>query len=276
MFRWLRALASLVRGWFGSKADNLHDNPLVMAQSFDNAISSKTATFDQVKTAVGMLVGLKAQKVAKVKSLGERIDTLSRVKAGAGAKLKARATLLVEKCKADGITDKDTVTARLNTDPEYLKHQGAYNDSSSSLAEAQGEFEREEKDLIEYDKRIATHKTQLQTMQRNIKKLQEEKHDAIADTQLAKEMDAVSTALGGITTSGEDKDLEAARKARQRAVGRAAISSELSGTDAAAADAEYAAYATAVESNKELDDLLDLDSMLGGAKEKLEPSKLAE
>ena len=277
MFRLIRSIFSMISGWFGAKADSMQENVHVMSATFDAAINAKSTNFETVKNAVATLVGMKSNKTKEIKNLTEKIEKLSRIKVAAGAKLKQRAQAIVVKCQSEGITDKAQVQSELSKDPEYLKHQGAFNDASSSLSEATEEVARKESELEGFEKKIATHKAQLQQMQRNIRNLSEEKHDAIAQTQLAKEMEAVDAALAGVATTQEDKDLQAARAARDRAVARQEITSELAGNDAQLAEDEYLAYSNAIEANNELDDLIDLDSMLGsGTEAGLNEAKLPE
>ena len=275
MFRLWRAFWAKVQGFFGRKADAMQEDPDVMAATFDRAIDKKEANFGTVKNAVATLVGMKTKKIKEIEELTGKVDKLSKIKAAAQAKLKARAAQIVAECKAAGITDKAAVQQKLAADPEYVKHQGTYNDMSSSLTDSNEDIERKRAKLEDIERKVATHKAQLQQMQRNIENLSETKVDAIAQTQLAKEMEEVDAVLAGVATTQEDKDLQAALAARDRAVARAEVTSELAGNDAQLAEDEYLEYANQIEANSELDALIDLDSMLADGND-LDPAQLPE
>jgi phage shock protein A len=142
-------------------------------------------------------------------------------------------------------------------DAEFVKHSAAFKDASSTLAQLEARIEEKEADLANRQKQIATFKAELQQMQRSQQRLKEEKSEALADVAVAQQMESINNVLAGISEDSTDKDLEAARKARERAKASAEIASELTGNDARAAESEYLTMAAGSQADAELDGLLN-------------------
>jgi hypothetical protein len=237
-------------GIFSGAAEKMQANPNVMAATYDAAIKKRAARFDVVQTAVADQKMLKERRVGEIKTLNDKIDKLAKIKAGAAAMAKR----LTEQLKSQGKTADD-----IKVNPDFLKHMSAYQDASTSLTDAEKLVKEKEVDMEERSTQIANFMAELQQMQRDNQKLREEKTDAIAETQIAKQTESIKRVMAGIASDTTDKDLEAARAARDRAKASAKIISDLAGNDAQVAESAYLQYASNTENADEFAKLVGLD-----------------
>lgn len=258
MFRWFRALWHWFAGIFSGAADNLQTNASVMAATYDAAIAKQGDRFNAVQKAVSDLMALKLKRVDEIKGLNEKIAKLTKIQQGAAAIAKKRVEELKLKLTAEGLTGEALLKA-IQNDPEYIKHMAAFADAGSSLKDAEAQVKEKEQDMHERGELIAKYQAELQQMQRNVQKLSEEKSDAIAQTQIAKQAEAVNRVLAGIAQDTTDKDLEAARKARDRAKASATIMADLTSNDAQVAESTYLKYASDTTQQDEFAKLVGLD-----------------
>jgi len=264
MIRYLRALWYFCTGRFSAAAEALASNEYVMAATYDAAIEKSGNRYQTVRNAVAKLVGIEQERVAKIKLLTEKFEKLEKVKQGAAGKAK----ILAQQLQAQGQT-----IEQIKSNPEYLKHMAAFQNAATSAKDAETEIQQIEAELDNQRKQIAQYKIQLQNMQRSQKDLQEEKNAAIADVAVAKEMQAVNDVLNGVATDTTDKDLDAARKARQHAKASAQITAELAGNDAQLAEDEYLHFAADNDASSEFDALIGLTEEPSG---NFDPAKLPE
>lgn len=250
MFRWLRAWIYKLTGFFGDAADEMQTDRHVMAATYDRSISAQQQRFQTVKTAVAELMGITEDKTTKINELNKRVEHLENVKAGAQGMLQQLINRL--RTQNPGIDSEE-----IKRHPEYIEHSTAYNDADSTQKEVEERISEIEGDLKSRQAQIAQYTAELQQMQRSFSKLKEEKHEAIADVQIAQQAEAVDSVLAGISNDTTDKDLEAAREARKRAKNKAKISSQMAGTDAKSQESQYLQYAQSSKSNSKLDSLLD-------------------
>ena len=82
-------------------------------------------------------------------------------------------------------------------DPEYLKCQAAFKDFSSTLAEKEGRCAELEADIETLEKNVAGHKVQLESLRRELDKISQEKHEAVADMITAKEEKQLADMIAG-------------------------------------------------------------------------------
>ena len=248
MFRWIRALFRGVIGWFGGKADDLASNKHVMSATYDAAIGKGADRFETVRNAIAELMGIEETLKSDIKSLTKQMEEKSKVQTGAKVAMQRRINALRE----EGKTKEE-----IGMDGEFMKHKAAYEDASSTFEQLDARIGEKEASLKERQNQTAKLKIQLQQMQRNQSELKEEKQEALADVAIAQQTEAANNILAGVSTDSTDKDLEGARSARQRAKARANIMTELTGNDAAVAENEYLAMASADSASSELDGLLD-------------------
>jgi len=271
--RWLKAVGYLLTGQIDSARRTLDTNPHVVRAKYDEIIREKTSRIHQYKQAVAGLIAQQENKVQKVKSLTDEIQRLGNLTAGALAK----AQQTVKELQAAGKTKEE-----IQSDEDYMRCLAAYNDFSSTSAEKQGRIEELEGDIADYQKRVADHKVQLQSLLRDLGDLKAEQADAVADMITAKEEKEISDTLAGIAKDGTAQELQRMRQLRQEVKAEARISKELAGTDTRAQEAEFLEYARQGAHSQEFDALIGLaDGIEKGAappaaKEKETPSGLPE
>lgn len=266
MFRWIRAWFHWFGGLFSGAADKMQANPHVMAATYDAAIAKRSARFEVVQHAVADQMVIKEKRVAEINELNGKIAKLQTIQKGAAAMAKK----LTDQLKAQNKTA-DEIKAH----PDFIKHMAAYQDASTSLADAEKQVAEKTQDMTERSTQIANYKAELQQMQRDNAKLIEEKSAAIADTQIAQQTEQVNKVLAGIASDTTDQDLAGARQARDRAKANSKITGELVGNDAKVAESAYLEYASNTEHSDAFAALVGLDSP-APAKENLEPAKLPE
>ena len=167
--KFFRAVWYLATFRMNKASEVLRSNPGVVSATYDRVIADKRDRLIQYKDAIASMIALEETKKGKLETLTEEIEKLSRLKAGAAAK----ARKLVEKYNGDS----DAVKG----DADYAKCQSAFRDFSSTLAEKQARADELEGDIQELMKNLNEHKIQLQSHMRDMEKLREEKHDAVAD-----------------------------------------------------------------------------------------------
>ncbi len=120
---------------------------------------------------------------------------------------------------------------QISADGEVLQYQAAFNDASTTIAEKKGRIVDLEERSERLQGRIDRPLLQAQGIAREVEQLKSEKHETIASVTAAKEIDAVNTALSGVSTSGADDRLAKLRERRDTAEGRAKAATRLAGTD---------------------------------------------
>ncbi len=244
--RYFRALGYLVTGRIDDARRTLSTNPAVVQATYDRVIQEKTARIHQYKEAVGAMIAQEEKKKASLKRLTEDIDRLRKLRDGAAA----MARKVVERHNGD--------QEAIKSDPEYLKCQAAYKDFSSTLSEKETHANELEEDIKGFDSNIAGHKTQLQSLLREIDKIRQEKHQTVAEMLTAKEEKEIADMLTGISKDRTHEELQELRDVRDQAKATARVSREMAGVDTKRSEAEFLEYATASEADTEFDALIGL------------------
>ena len=94
--------------------------------------------------------------------------------------------------------------------------------------------------------------------ERELEKLKEEKHDAVADVLSAREEKQIADMVNGISNDKTAADLQRLREMRQKASASARVSREMAGLDAKRAETEFLEYAQQATSDDEFDALIGL------------------
>jgi chromosome segregation ATPase len=244
--RYFRALGYLLTGRISKATEALNSNPAVISANYDRIIEEKRKRLNQYKDAVSAMIAQEESKKEKLRSITEEITKLEKLKAGAAGKAKS----LVEKYNGDA--------AAVKNDPEYIKCQAAFKDFSSTLAEKTQRAQELENDLQQLVQNVTGHKNQITSLMRELDKIKEEKHDAVADILSANEEKQIADMVTGISNDRTSEELRELREVRQKAAANARISRELAGTDAKRAETEFLEYAQASESDDEFDQLIGI------------------
>ncbi len=244
--RYFRALGYLLVGKVDRARQTLNTNPDVVRATFDNVISEKKKRIHQYKDAVGAMIAQEEKKKGQLERLTEDVQKLQKLRDGAAA----MARKLVEKYNGDAEAVKN--------DPQYAKCQAAFKDFSSTLAEKEDRIASLESDMVELSKNINGHKTQLESLLRELEKIKEEKHATVADLMTAREEKEISDMLVGISNDRTTEELQELRDIRDQAKATARVSREMAGTDVKRSEAEFLEYAERSVADDEFDALIGL------------------
>ncbi|RMF40333.1 MAG: hypothetical protein D6753_11910 [Planctomycetota bacterium] len=244
--KYFRAIWYLMTFRVNKASETLRMNPGVISANYDRIIAEKKARLNQYKDAVSAMIAQEESKKAKLKQLTAEIEKLEKLRAGAAAKAKK----IVEKYQGNA--------EAVKSDPDYIKCQAAYKDFTSTLAEKQQRAQELEEDLKQLVANVNGHKTQIQSLMRDLEKLKEEKHDAVAEVLSATEEKQIADIVTGLSNDRTSEELRELRELRQKASASARISRELAGLDTKRAEEEFIEYATASEADDEFDALIGL------------------
>lgn len=249
--KWFRAIGYLLTFQIDKASETLRMNPGVMSANYDRIIHDKKSRINQYKDAIAAMIAQEESKKQKVRALTEEITRLEKLKSGAAAK----ARKVAEKHNGDPEATRN--------DPEYQKCQAAFKDFSSTLAEKTARVEELEGDLETLMKNVEGHKIQIQSQMRDMEKLKEEKHDAVADVLSASEEQQIADLMTGLSEDRMGEELQELRELRQKASAGARMSRELAGLDVKRAEEEFIEFAQTSEANDEFDQLIGLSESEG-------------
>ncbi|NLE38958.1 MAG: hypothetical protein GX621_13120 [Pirellulaceae bacterium] len=263
--RYFRAIGYLITGRIDQARQTLSANPNVMRATYDQVIRDKTARIHQYKDAVAGMISQEEKKKSQVKSLTEEVKKLESLKAGSAA----MARKLVAKYNGD--------VEAVKQDAEYTRCQTAFRDFSTTLAEKEQRIVDLEGDLETLAKSIGGHKIQIQGLLRELDKIREEKHDAVADVISAREEQQIADMVAGISADRTSQELAELRDLRREMKAKARISREMSGLDTKRDEDEFLSYATENVMTDEFDALIGLTKTEDrGHGESDEPTRIPE
>lgn len=244
--KYIRAVWYLMTFRVDKASETLRMNPGVISANYDRIIKEKKGRLTQYKDAISAMVAQEETKKQKLKTLTEEIQRLEKLKEGAAAKAKKIAA------KHDG----DPVATK--NDPEYLRCQTAFRDFSSTLDEKEARANELESDLEELVKNVSGHQAQIQSLMRDLDKLKEEKHEAVADVLSAREEEQIADMMTGLSNDRTSEELSELRELRQKAKAKARVGRELAGLDTQRAEDDFLEYASSSEAADEFDALIGL------------------
>lgn len=244
--KYFRAVWYLVTFRVDKASETLRLNPGVISANYDRIIDEKRKRLNHYKDAISAMIAQEETKKEKLRSVTEEIGKLEKLRAGAAAKAKK----LVEQYGGDA--------EAVKKDAEYLKCQAAFKDFSSTLAEKQKRATEIDEDLKQLVANVNGHKTQIQSLMRDLDKLKEEKHDAVADVLSSSEEKQIADMMTGLSNDRTSEELRELRELRQKASANARVSRELAGMDTQRAEAEFMEYAQGDQADDEFDALIGL------------------
>ena len=244
--KYMRAVWYLMTFRVDKASETLRMNPGVISANYDRIIREKKDRLNQYKDAIAAMVAQEETKKQKLKSINEEIERLQKLKAGAAAKAKN----IAQKHGNDPVATKN--------DPDYLRCQSAFQDFSSTLDEKEQRAIELESDLELLIKNVSGHQTQIQSLMRDLEKLKEEKHEAVADVLSAREEEQIADMMTGLSNDRTSEELQELRELRQKAGAKARVSRELAGLDVKRAEADFLEYAQNTSANDEFDALIGL------------------
>ena len=244
--KYFRAVWYLMTFCIDKASESLRMNPGVVSVNYDRIIDDKRAQINQYKDAIASMIAQEESKKQKLKVLTEEVQRLEKLKAGAAAK----ARQVAEKYSGDA--------ASTHSDPEYQKCQTAFRDFSTTLTEKQARIAELESDIDQLLANVNRHKLQIQTQMRDLEKLGEEKHDAVATILSAREEQQIADLMTGLSQDRTSEELRELRELRNKASANARVSRELAGLDTKQAEAEFMEFAADSQANDEFDALIGL------------------
>jgi phage shock protein A len=262
--RFFRAIKYLFTGKIDAAADALSANPTVISANYDRIIQEKKNRLNQYKDAISAMIAQEESKKARLRTITEEVQKLEKLKSGAAA----RAKQLVEKYNGDIVAVKN--------DPEYAKCQAAFKDFTSTLVEKQQHATELEEDLKQLVQNVNGHKNQIQSLMRELEKIKEEKHDAVADVLSATEEKQIADMVNGISNDKTSEELQRLRDLRQKASANARISRELAGMDSKRAESEFLEYAQKTAADDEFDALIGLTQEKKSSEPSVNDAKIPE
>lgn len=237
--------------------------PEVIKSSYDEVIREKQKRLTQYQQAVGQLVAQQEKRKNELKNISNDTARFEKLRAGALAK----ANELVAKLKSQNVPEDQILK---NTD--VITCQKAFADFSTSLKNTIDRVASLEKEIGSNETTIGNNKRELESILRDIKNIENEKHQAVADIISAQQQREIANLLSGISSDKTSDTLKELRDLRDTAKAEATVAQELSGTSARQAEEAYAEYAEKNESDSEFTALLGL----GNTTVKTEPVKLPE
>ena len=244
--KYFRAVWYLMTFRVDKASEALRMNPGVISANYDRIIRDKKERLNQYKDAIAAMVAQEETKKQKLRTINEEIERLQKLRAGAAAKAKK----IAQQHNHDPVATKN--------DPDYLKCQSAFQDFSSTLAEKEQRAIELESDLEELVKNVSGHQTHIQSLMRDLEKLKEEKHDAVAVVLSAREEEQIADMMTGLSNDRTSEELHELRELRQKAGAKARVSRELAGLDTKRAEADFLEYAQDHAASDEFDALIGL------------------
>jgi len=244
--KFFRAIGYLFTGRIDDARRSLSADPAVIRATFDQILDEKRKRIAQYKEAVGAMIAQEEKKRDQLKVQSEEVAKLKKLRDGAAA----MARKVVERLGGNAEAVKQ--------DAEYLKCQAAYKDFSSTLQEKENRCSELENDIKQLEASIGNHKSQLESLLRELEKIQQEKQETVADVLTAKEEREVSDLLAGISQDRTNQELQDLRDMRQQAKATARVSRELAGVDTKHSEQEFLDYATRSAADTEFDKLIGL------------------
>lgn len=259
--KYIRAFGYLITFRINKASETLRMNPGVMSANYDRIIQEKRARINQYKDAIASMITQEENKKQKLAALTAEVEKLEKLREGAAAK----ARKIAQKYGGDPVATKN--------DPEYMRCQAAFKDFSSTLAEKQQRAEEIEGDLEDLMKNIEGHKINIQGQMRDLERLAEEKHDAVATVLSATEEKQIADMMTGLAEDRTSEELRELRELRNKAGASARMSREMAGLDTKRAEEEFMQFAQASEANDEFDQLIGLAAKAESTEETPAPER---
>lgn len=257
--RYFRALGYLITGRIDAARTTLNTNPNVVRATYDHVIEDKRNRIQQYKDAVAGMIAQEEKKKSELKRQTDEVARLQKLKEGAAA----MARKVVDRHHGN--------VEAVKNDPEYVKCQAAFKDFSSTLEEKEARCAELEEDIKTLQNSIGGHKTQLQSLLRDLERISQEKHETVADLITAREERELSDMIAGISEDRTGRELEDLRDLRQKARAQARVSREMAGLDTRRQEEEFIEYAAKSQTDTEFDKLIGLAK--GEEKPKAEAEK---
>lgn len=220
--RFFRAVATVLTFGLVKFSERVEQDPRAIKLDYEDVIKQKATAAEQLKNALGGLIGQQEMIIGQHKEVLSTIAGLERERDGFYALMEER---------RDALRGKGTADEQITQDAEMARYIAAYNDASSTL-EAKKQHAEDLKSQIDgLQTSIDNTVIQGQQLAREVQRLQAEKHEAVASMVVNQNLDRINSALAGIATNGADDRLAGLRQRVAEMRGRAAAAERIAGTD---------------------------------------------
>lgn len=203
--RFITTLGGLISSRVDEGTDAVTTTPAGVRAAFKTTRDNWTRQYHEVRDAVAQLLMVMEQKRAEVARLGKDREELAVKKRGAIEKFRQTQDAGFQKVFEDAHAAEKGATERL---------------------EALGG------EVAGLEEKIASYKARLAEMQLQIRNLDKQEAEAIADIVSSKQIVELNDRMAKLSTSLHDENLQAIERARQSLRAKATLSSELAGSDA--------------------------------------------
>lgn len=221
--RLFRAIGHYLSFGFISAAESIENDPGVISMQYEDVIRDKKNRLARLMDAVAGVAAQKESHRMTLERLTTEIEELEEEMNGALVMLNERAQIL----KKQNMTIEE-----IESDLKYREVAAAYQDLDSTLEEKRKRTDDLEADITRTDEVLGGYRIDLMDLQRELQKLKQEKHEAVADIISAREIADVNKVLAGIGEDRTSEQLSRLRDRRAQSVARRNVAQDLAGTSA--------------------------------------------
>ncbi len=248
-FGLLRSIGFSIAGIFNVGKRSLDRNPEVIRAKYDDVIRAEAETLKELDLALSEKGASLKNKKDRLKKIVDELEEKEKLKTGA--------VNMIRK-----IASQFSSEAELKKSEQYMKANDAFHSLQAEISQLKKTKTETEKEIALGEESFAMYKAKMVKKERELRSLRNEKHDKVADIQIAISDRRANDRVRGLDVDKHAEDLRELRELADREVAAAEISSELAGNDAVALENEFLRYAEEGDNN-EFDELLNLSSMYG-------------
>ncbi len=204
MWRFVSTLGGLAGSSIDEKTDAMLTTPAGIKGTFRQSREEWTKQYKEVRDAVSQLVVVIEQKTSEIDTLTEEREDVSTKMNGA-----------IERYK----------------DTNEEKYKEAFADAHAREGEIDARLESLQTEKKNVEQQVEGYKARLVEMQDRIKNLDKEEAEALADIISSQQVVQLNDRLSNLSTTLQDKNLQAIERKRAQLKAQARLSSELSGND---------------------------------------------
>ena len=249
--RFFRAILYTLAGDVSKWSEVWEKSTGYIHSEYDDIEKEQKSSINDLTEAVAGLLDLKKEKENQLESYTNKIEDKERKQAGAIHK--------AESIKKDLLSQGKSVE-EIKTNPELQKALDWYNSFAQDLEQLREDAEFAENEISKFENNLAKYETKLQQAHRELKKIRSERHETIADIQLAKQEEKINATMLGISESktGERRQRIQTLRRKQRNV--ADVNSRMSGLATQDAEDEFLQFANQREASSDFFDQIGLES----------------
>jgi chromosome segregation ATPase len=247
--RFFRAILYSCAGDFSKWTEKYETNTGYVTAEYEDITNDQKRSINDTTDAVAGLMEIVGQKEHRLQILTQQIEDLNKKRIGAQAKAKKTVAQLQKSGKT---------MQEIQNDPTVLKCSGFFEDFSTSVKDKEEEAAHLEKEIEKQNNDLARYKTQLQRMHTELKKIKAEKHETIADLEIAKQEEKVNAAILGISDSKTEERRGRIQELRRKRRAKSDINAEMAGIANEDAEQEFLDFATKSEAQNDFFDSIGI------------------